>query len=173
MLSFGSVSVFAQSYERNYPSYVPVSGGAWCEAQTSQGTVCFIVPIDYLSDCFGFSGSGYSVANVTNQTISGTLYAATRFSYYGNPTSLQCRFSSMGTMEVYAPYYSSGYTRYQWDSLPTSAVLNTNLDFVDDTEHDRQNDFYRYSLPEKLLIILIFLVGVLLLLKIGERMWKA
>ena len=155
------VPVSAQRYDSSFPEYVPVSGGAWLEAQTSQGRVAVVVPVDYLTDTFGYSGDGYEVVNITASTVSGTIYAQSSFSYYGNPTSLQCRFARMGTLEVYEPYQSSyGSTSYRWTELPTSAVYNTNMDFQDD-KLDRQNDAYRYDTSEKIGILLFISVVLL------------
>ena len=155
------VPVSAQQYDVAFPEYVPVSGGAWLEAQTSQGRVAVVVPVDYLTDTFGYLGDGYEVVNVTASTVSGTIYAQSCFSYYGSPTDLQCRFSRMGGLEVYEPYQSSyGNTSYRWTELPTTAIYNTNMDFQDD-RLDRENDSYRYDTSEKIGILLF--VSVVLL----------
>lgn len=170
----GNATVFAQSYDRNFPAYVPVSGGAWAEVNTTQGVAAVVVPIDYLADSLGFTGDGYQLTSVINTTINGTIYAQDRFSYYGNPDSLQCRFTRMSTLEVYAPYRNSyGNTSYEWEQLAVSKILNTNISFVDDTEHDRQNDFYRYDRIEKLLILIFVSVCLLGLFLVFRRMWKA
>ena len=67
-----ALPVSAQTYSVVYPAWVPVSGGAWVEADTTQGQICVVVPLDYRSGYFGFSGSGYNVANLTSTSISGT-----------------------------------------------------------------------------------------------------
>ncbi len=166
--------VSAKTYGETFPSYVPVSGGAWAEVDTSQGLVCFIVPLDFRVDCFGFSGSGNEIANLTNSTVSGTAYSSGSFGYYGRPSSVQCRFNRMGTLEVYAPYQNnySG-TSYQWEPLSVTAILNTNIALIDDTDSDRQNDALLYTISEKLQILVfcsVVLLGVYLILR---RVWKA
>lgn len=170
----GNAAVFAQSYDRDFPAYVPVSGGAWAEVNTSQGVATVVVPGDYIADSLGFTGTGYQLASVINTTINGTIYAQDQFGYYGSPESLQCRFTRMSGLEVYAPYRNSyGSTSYEWEELPTTEVLNTNIAFVDDTELDRQNDYYRYDRIEKLLILIFVVLCLLGVFKIFRRMWKA
>lgn len=168
-----SVRVFAESYGVDYPAYVPVSGGAWAEVDTSQGLACVSLSSNYQFDTFGFSGSGYNICNLTVSTVSGTIYFQSPTSYYGRPTSLQCRFARMGTMEVYAPYQSSyGGTSYSWEALDISTVHNTNIAFTD-SQGDRQNNAYIYSTTDKLLIVSIVLCAGLLLYHLFRRGWKA
>ena len=173
VILFAVIPVSAQSYSMEYPAYLPISGGAWCEANTSEGLVAFVVPLDYLSGYFGFSGSGYNVANVTSVTISGTLFSSGTFSYYGNPNSVQCRFTRMNTMEVYVPYRNSyGSTSYQWEQLDITTITASNIAFVDDAL-DRQNDLYRYDTTQKILILIFVLLGLLGFFKVAKRMWSA
>lgn len=168
-----SATVLAESYNTVYPEYVPVSGGAWCEVDTAQGLACISAPSDYIYDTFGFSGSGYNICNLTASTVSGTIYFESATSYYGRPTSLQCRFSRMGTLEVYAPYQSSyGGTSYSWEALNITAIRNTNI-AITDSSGNRQNNVYIYSTTDKLLMISIALTAGLLLFQLFRRGWKA
>ena len=168
-----ALPVSAQTYSVVYPAWVPVSGGAWVEADTAQGQICVVVPLDYRIGYFGFSGSGYNVANLTSTSISGTAYAQGNFTYYGNPSSVQCRFTRMSTLEVYAPYQNNyGGTSYQWETLDITAIHNTNMDFVDEVG-DRQNDAYRYDTTQKILILLFCLVVLLGVFMIFRKAWKA
>ena len=167
------VPVSAQSYDKSFPSYVPASGGAWAEVATSQGRVTVVFPLDFRVGFIGFLGDGYSIANVTNSTISGTIYHQTQFGYYGYPDNLQCRLSRMGTLEVYEPYQSTyGSTSYRWTSLPTSEIFSTNIAFVDD-KADRRNDVYRYDTTQKVLILIFCLLGLLAVGKVVRRAWRA
>lgn len=167
------VPVSAQSYDKSFPPYVPASGGAWAEVATSQGRVTVVFPLDFRVGFIGFLGDGYSIANVTNSTISGTIYHQTQFGYYGYPDNLQCRLSRMGTLEVYEPYQSTyGSTSYRWTSLPTSEIFNTNIAFVDD-KADRRNDVYRYDTTQKVLILIFCLLGLLAVGKVVRRAWRA
>ncbi len=164
----------AQSYENVFPSYVPSSGGAWAEVETEAGVCTVVFTNDYIIDTFGFWGDGYNLTNLTRSTISGTAYSATNFPFYGNPTEVSCRLTSMGTLEFYVPYESttSG-TRYMWEDYATSAITNTNIAFVDDTGGSRQNDAYRYTGEERLLILVFCGLVLLVLLKILRRAWCA
>lgn len=169
-----TVSVSAQEYGMAFPTYVPTSGGAWAEVDTAEGLVTFVVPVDYYRGTLGFTGAGYNVTNLTNTTVTGTVYTITGFSYYDNPRSLQCRFARMGSMEVYAPYRNSyGNVSYQWEPLPTTAVRNTNIAFVDDTGGNRTNDAYRYDSSEKVLILIFVSVALLGLANLLKGAWRA
>ena len=169
-----SASVCAESYSTDFPEYVPISGGAWCQVTTDgQGEITVLVPANYIIDTFSFEGDGYNVANATNSTVSGMAYAKTNFSYYGNPDRLQCRFQKMGTLEVYEPYRSSsGSTSYRWTALDIKKVIATSIRFVDD-RGDRQNDNYKYTTGEKIGICIFVSVLALVLIKLFRKGWKA
>lgn len=170
--SFVLCSVSAQTYTSDFPAYAPVSGGAFIEAQTSQGRICVIVPINYQDDTFGFSGNGYNVANVTNSTVSGYAYKNGSFSYYGNPTSVQARFTSMSTLQVYEPYQTNYGTSYRWIDLPITQIYNTNIGLMDD-KADRQNNDYVFDYLEKMaMVIIVALVG-LIFVNLLRGFWRA
>lgn len=163
----------AEVYQSDFPSYCPINGGAWAEVTTSQGDACIVVQRNYISDIFSFYGNqGYNILNTSNSTVSGYIYFKNATNYYTNPTYLQCRFQSFGTLEIYVPYSSNYGTRYEWQSLNTDKVLNTNIAF-DDSSSDRQNNSYVYTVSEKLQIILVCLVISLLLYFILGRSWRA
>lgn len=166
-------SVSARTYNKVFPAFVPVSGGAWCEVQTSQGRATFVVPADYISGYFGFTGDGYNIANVSNSTINGTIYAQTNFDFYGSPQSLQCRFTRQSGLEVYRPYHSTYGTSYTWESLSITEIHNTNIGFVDDTGKDRQNDAYRYTTDQRLNILVISVLSLFGLFAVGRCIWRA
>ena len=168
-----SVGVCAESYHTDYPEYVPISGGAWCEVDTAQVRACIVLAGNYMLDTFGFAGSGYNICNVTASTVSGTIYFETATSYYGRPTSLQCRFTRTSTMEVYVPYQSSyGSTSFSWEALDVTQIYNTNIGFMD-ARGERQNNEYLYSTTDRLLIIVAVLVGGVLLYHLCRRGWQA
>lgn len=164
----------AESYSDDFPNWCPVSGGAYFEVETSQGRACVVVPRNYRFDCFGFqSSSGYNVANITNSTVSGYIYFKDSTSYYGNPTSLQCRFGSFGTLNVYVPYQSTyGGTSYQWQSLDITSILNTNVALSDEVG-ERYNSAYVYTTVEKILVFIAVLLVGILLFYILRRSWCA
>ena len=167
VLLFASVSfvtAFAQSYDTTYPDYVPVSGGAWMEVETAQGTACVVLPADFVEDTFGFSGSGYNVVNLTNSTVTGNIYSKGTFNFYQNPNALQCRFSRFGTLEVYEPYATNYGTNYRWTGFPIRSIKATNIGFSD-SSGDRQNDMYLYSLTDKLLILIFVALLIFSLFK--------
>lgn len=168
------VPVSAQEYSAGFPSYVPISGGAFCTVETVEGEATMVFPRDFMCNTFGFRGPGYEIVNVTNSTVSGDLYSVGHFSYYGNPTVVQCRLSRMNTLEVYAPYDSSyGSVRYQWEPLSITEIKATNMNFIDNTGQDRQNDYYRYDQTDKILILCFCAVCLLGLLMVGRMMWSA
>lgn len=165
----------AEVYKQDIPSFCPIQGGAWCDIETVEGRACFVVPDTYRFGVFGFQGlSGYNVANVTNSTVSGYIYFESPTSWYTNPQQLQCRFSSFGTLQVYAPYYNSSYssTRYQWETLEIQSISNTNIALMDETG-DRQNNQYLYTITEKLLMFVCCLLIGLILLFVLRSAWHA
>lgn len=174
MLSVSVFTVCAESYSTDFPEYVPISGGAWCQVTTSQGEITVLVPANYITDTFTFEGAtGYNIVNATNSTVSGVAYAKERFTYYGTPDRLQCRFQSMGTLQVYEPYRNTtGGTSYRWIDLDITKIEATSIRFVDDLG-DRQNDNYKYTTGEKIGICIFIAVLALVLLKIFRRGWKA
>ena len=132
----------AETYTDNFPSWCPISGGAYFEVETSQGVACVVVPRSYRFDYFGFtSAETYNVANISNTTVSGNIYFKNQTSYYGNPTSLQCRFTSFGTLSISVPYQSNyGGTSYQWQDLSINKILNTNVALADEAGDRQKND---------------------------------
>jgi len=158
--------VCAQTYADDFPAYVTITGSAWLEVQTPQGRTCIVVPVGYIRDTFGFSGQiGYNVANTTTATVSGDIYHATQFTYYGNPSVIQCRFTRMNTLEVNEPYWTGVTTAYRWISLPVTAIHGTNIALMDDAG-DRQNDFYRYSQDQQISIIILVMETMIFLILI-------
>jgi len=168
-----SVSVFAKVYDETFPAYVNISGGAWIEVQTSQGRITVIVPSNYIHNTFGFSGNGNNVANLTNAVVSGNVFHSGYFSYYGSPRTLQCRFTSMGTLEVYEPYYQSGYTYQRWTSLPITQIYATNIALEDTTNLDRQNNRHLYTTTERIMMFISILGVGLILITCLRSAWKA
>ena len=161
--------VSAEGYSTDFPMYVPLAGGAWCQATTSAGEITVLVPADFITDTFTFSGDGYNIANATNSTVSGVAYHKDRFSYYGSPDKVQCRFQSMGTLQVYEPYQSNyGNTAYRWTDVKINKIIATSIRFSDD-KLDRQNDNYRYTTGEKIGICIFIAVLALVILKIFRR----
>lgn len=133
-------TAYAAEYGYEYPDYVPVSGGAYIEAQSSIGTVALVFPIDYKDGYFGFVDSGAaSVGNLSRNTIYGTLYTRNNQSY-------EVR-ASYGELVEYQP--GNSYPYNQWVELSLSKILNTNIQLIDLTEQDRQTDFQYYDFTYK------------------------
>lgn len=168
-----SVPVCAESYSTDFPEYVPISGGAWLEVNSDAGEMTVLVPADFLYDTFSFSGNGYNVVNVTDNTVTGVAYSSSTFDYYGSPTRVQCRFQSFDTLQLYVPYQSGmGNTSYRWMDVDIDEILNTSIRFMDD-KADRQNDNYKYSTGEIIGICILVAVLVLVVIKIFSRGWKS
>jgi hypothetical protein len=168
------VPVSARIYDETFPSYVPVSGGAWIEVQTPQGRATIVFPQNNLIGVFGFFGSGYNLCNITTATVNGEIYHSTNFTYWQNPTQLQVRFTRMNTMEVYEPYNSSGNnTSYRWTVMNITNVYATNMGLLDDKGLDRQNNKHIYGFTDKLLIVALVLISGVVLFRAFEKGWKA
>lgn len=145
--------VFAEEYGAEFPSYVPYSGGAYIEVQSSLGRGSFVFPSEYKESTFGFSGSGYNLCNLSKSTVSGYFITSSGAEY-------SCRFSSFST----AQYYYSSDTFSRWTDLTVSGIYNTNVSFIDD-KAERSNildlfsyDIYKYAVVSLLLILLICVI---------------
>lgn len=167
-------SASAAVYSDTVPQYVPVSGGAFLSVDTSVGTATFVASSDYIYNTFGFSGTGFQVCNLTSSTVTGTLYSVGTFGFYGNPTSVQARFQSMGTLQIYQPYENNyGGTSYSWVNVTIESVTATNIALEDTVGLDRQNNALLYTRVEKILIIILCVLIGLLLYKLLRRGWYA
>lgn len=143
-------TAYAAEYGYEYPDYVPVSGGAYIEAQSSLGTVTLVFPIDYKDGYFGFVDSGTaSVGNLSNNTIYGTLYTRSGASY-----SIRAAYGELIEYQT-----NSGYPYNQWLYLNLTEILNTNIQLVDLTDQGRETEFqyYDFTYEEKFFAAEIFL----------------
>ena len=156
-LSIPSVA-YAEEYGNTYPAYVPVSGGAYIEVQCALGRGTLVFAREYKDGYFGFYGSGYSPANISRSTISGTYYTAAGVKY-------NARVNAMGE----AQYYRETSTRYEWTNLNVTKIYNTNVKF-EDFKDDRANiiDLFSYD-PVTYLWLACTVVIILLLMYIAWR----
>lgn len=154
-----SSSVFAVEYSTEYPSYVPISGGAYIEVQSTLGRGALVFPNQYQNNTFGFSGSGLNLCNITYSTVSGYFYPAS-----GNP--VQVRFQRYSTLEYY--YESTGSWGNEWRPVTTSAIYNTNVRFIDNTTLTRAqegpifDDGQRTMMPLVIVLLLVAVIGICL-----------
>lgn len=156
-LSIPSVA-YAEEYGNTYPAYVPVSGGTYIEVQCALGRGTLVFAREYKDGYFGFYGSGYSPANISRSTISGTYYTAAGAKY-------NARVNAMGE----AQYYRETSTRYEWINLNVTKIYNTNVKF-EGFKDDRANiiDLFSYD-PVTYLWLACTVVIILLLMYIAWR----
>lgn len=153
LLSVLCLPVCALEYSTEYPSYVPISGGAYIEVQSSLGRGALVFPNQYQNDTFGFSGSGLNLCNITYSTVSGYFYPAS-----GNP--VQVRFQRYNTLEY---YYEGGSWGNEWRAVTVSAIYNTNVRFIDNTTLTRAQEGPVFTDGDKVYIpMLVLLIGVFL-----------
>lgn len=145
VLAFSSLPCFAVEYSTEFPSYVPISGGAFFEVESSLGKITFVCPNNYKNNYFGFSGSGNNICNITNSTVTGYIYTV-------SGTSYQARFTSLGTLE----YRTNSSSYYEYRDVTITKILNTNITFIDD-KGDRQTDNYFLS-KENIFLYTLLLV---------------
>lgn len=145
VLVFSSLPCFAVEYSTDFPSYVPISGGAFFEVKSSLGQITFFCPNNFKNGYFGFSGNGNNICNISNSTVSGYIYTSTGNSY-------QARFTALGTLE----YRTSSGSYYEYRDVTITEILNTNVTFIDD-KGDRQTDNYFLS-KEDIFLYTLFLV---------------
>lgn len=124
-----SFPAYGMEYENNFPDYLNFTGGCYCEVKSTVGTVALVFPIEYKSNTFGFDGhSGFNICNCTNGTVYGRAVFANGQEYY-------LRFQSFGTAEIRT---DNGYNQYEY--LTINEILNTNIEFTDNSSSDRQSD---------------------------------
>lgn len=144
VLSFSVLPCFAVEYSTEFPSYVPISGGAFFEVKSSLGQITFVCPNNFKNGYFGFSGNGNNICNISNSTVSGYIFTASGNSY-------QARFTALGTLE----YRTSSGSYYEYRDVTITEILNTNVTFIDD-KGDRQTDNYFLSKENIFLYTLLF-----------------
>lgn len=148
VLVFSALPCFAVEYSTKFPSYVPISGGAFFEVKSSLGQITFVCPNNFKNGYFGFSGNGYNICNISNSTVSGYIYTA-------SGTSYQARFTALGNLE----YRTSSGSYYEYRDVTITEILNTNVTFIDD-KGDRQTDNYFLSKENIFLYTLLFVCAV-------------
>lgn len=142
-------TAYGADYGYKYPDYVPVSGGAFVEVESSLGTVALVFPNNYKNGYFGFVDRGSaSIGNISNNTISGYLYT-------GSGQSYSVR-ASYGELIEYNT--NSGYPYNQWVDLRITKILNTNINFIDLTDEGRQTDFQKYDFSVDLIFLYSLIV---------------
>ena len=144
VLVFSALPCFAVEYSTDFPSYVPISGGAFFEVKSSLGQITFVCPNNFKNGYFGFSGNGNNICNISNSTVSGYIYTASGNSY-------QARFTALGNLE----YRTSTGSYYEYRDVTITEILNTNVTFIDD-KGDRQTDNYFLSKEDIFLYTLLF-----------------
>lgn len=143
VLVFSALPCFAVEYSTDFPSYVPISGGAFFEVKSTLGQIAFVCPNNFKNGYFGFSGNGNNICNISNSTVSGYIYTASGNSY-------QARFTALGTLE----YRTSSGSFYEYRDVTITEILNTNVTFIDD-KGDRQTDNYFLSKEDIFLYTLL------------------
>lgn len=144
VLVFSALPCFAVEYSTKFPSYVPISGGAFFEVKSSLGQITFVCPNNFKNGYFGFSGNGNNICNISNSTVSGYIYTTSGSSY-------QARFTALGTLE----YRTSSGSYHEYRDVTITEILNTNVTFIDD-KGDRQTDNYFLSKEDIFLFTLLF-----------------
>lgn len=144
VLVFSALPCFAVEYSTDFPSYVPISGGAFFEVKSSLGQITFVCPNNFKNGYFGFTGNGNNICNISNSTVSGYIFTSSGKSY-------QARFTALGTLE----YRTSSGSYYEYLDVTITEILNTNVTFIDD-KGDRQTDNYFLSKEDIFLYTILF-----------------
>jgi len=155
LISLFSIPSFAIVYPTQFPAYVPVSGGAYIEVQSTaigRGTLIFS-PVT-IENTFGFSGTGNNICNLSSGTVTGTFYAT------NGTTTYTVRMVRLGTLE----YQTS--TSSTWNSVTISQIYNTNVFFTDETTRNRQTDGFRTSSSDRLTVVIGTIIVLLILVLI-------
>lgn len=150
-----TTTAFAMEYGNTFPNYVKYSGGCYIEVSSSVGKGTIIVPYNFKDNTFSFNTrSGFNILNCTNSTVSGRFI-------FANGTEYLLRFSSFDTCEI-----RQNNSSYQWQSVTINSILNTNCNFMDNTDSDRQTDerFEKYDFSFKEQFYISFSVVALFLI---------
>lgn len=146
----------AEEYGAQFPSYVNQSGGCFIECDTTLGKGSLILPINYCTDTFGFSGQHYNVMNITSNTVSGYFVLEDGTSYIVRASAFST-FQYQSNEDYYSRYYD----------LTVSKIYNTNAQFTDENG-SRANTIYNLALSDWLLIFL----NLAVLSSIAVRIFK-
>lgn len=150
-----TTTAFAMEYGNTFPNYVKYSGGCYIEVSSSVGKGTIVVPNNFKDNTFSFNTrSGFNILNCTNSTVSGRFI-------FANGTEYLLRFSSFDTCEI-----RQNSSSYQWQSVTINSILNTNCNFMDNTDSDRQTDerFEKYDFSFKEQFYISFAVVALFLI---------
>lgn len=154
------ITSYAEDYGTDYPNYIPYSGGAYIEVQSTLGRGSLVFQDTYKNNYFGFYGTGYNLFNISNSTITGRYINI-------NGTEYQVRFSSFNTAQY---YYNQGTVR-EWRDLVITKIYNTNCTFIDYTGANRNNlidvfDYDTYKYTVVCLLCLLILIVIALMIKV-------
>ena len=144
--------VFAAQYGNEYPDYIPASGGAYIEVRTNVsnlGTCALFFNDETKNNTFGFTGTGSNLFNITGSTVSGTAYTPQGNSY-------QVRLQGLNTLEYY--YEGTSWQDREWRSVTVQEILNTNVEFTDDTGRERGNTIDIFD-QNPFSYVMLFMVG--------------
>lgn len=129
-----SVPALAYTYGSSYPDYLPFVGAHYIEVQSSLGRGSIIVSTTVPDRSLSVSSINSNIYNTTNSNISGVFRTE-------NGSDYSIRFPSFSYPE-YA--VTSGYNT-SWTPLTVSQILNTNFQFVDFKNSDKQNDTFIFT----------------------------
>lgn len=151
-------SAFAAEYGTDYPAYVNYSGGAYIEIQSSVGRGTIVLSDAYKIGYLGFYGANSSICNLSSSNLNGKFITSN-----GNEYNL--RLNSFSTPQY---YYESGVNR-EWRNLNVTKIYNTNCEFLDYSEHQRDNKLdifnnnpFYYTVVGLLIILVIMMFFVFL-----------
>lgn len=134
--------VYAMEYGESFPNYVQYSGGGYIEVESSSGTGTIIVPNQFKNDTFGFSGSSFNVFNCSSSTVNGRFILR-------NGTEYTLRFQGYNNAEIRQLNGSQTY-----NPITITKILNTNVEFIDNTGQGRESEFRTYDLNNKDILFL-------------------
>lgn len=150
-----SQTAFAVYYEGSFPyTETGLTGGSFIECGSSVGDIVLVLPQQFKSESLTFTTGG-NLYNATNSTISCAMFL--------NGVQYNARFNSFGTLEYRLS--SSGY--YDYTSVVTNDIYDTNVEFVTDSE--RVNDNYYFSKYE--FASLSVQIAILFFVFLGWFLW--
>ena len=147
------ISAGALQYNDYYPSYIPFVGAAYVEVNSSLGQGSIVISSTQKQNYLSIGSGSSNIYNCSSSTVSGVFRTAQGVDYNIRATA----FNSF----QYA--VTNGYQTI-YEPLNVTQILSTNIEFVDYSGQNKQNDnFYFGSVLEKATFI-ISLLGFLSLI---------
>lgn len=129
-----AMPVFSIYYSDDYPDYIPFVGGKYIEVNTSLGVGSIIISSSVPDKYLSVGRNNSYIYNTSSSTVNGVFRLR-------NGTDYSIRFPAFDV----AQYYTSGSYNPTYTTLTITQILNTNIEFLDYSGSDKQNDSFTFG----------------------------